>query len=94
AIAPVGVIISDAFAKYFCNLADQGITLTDGQKACYVKKAETQLGDMKREYPSTPAEAFEASVEGSYYADQMAVADAEERIGVFPHMDGITVHMR
>ncbi|MGB8292882.1 MAG: hypothetical protein WCE42_34165, partial [Rhizobium ruizarguesonis] len=88
AIAPERVIITDAFAKYFGNLADQGITLTDRQKAWYVKKAETQLGDMKREYPSTPAEAFEASVEGAYYADQMAVADAEERIGVFPHVDG------
>ncbi|WP_261338273.1 hypothetical protein [Rhizobium leguminosarum] len=47
---------------------------------------------MKREYPSTPAEAFEASVEGAYYADQMAVADAEERIGVFPHVEGYPVH--
>ena len=39
----------------------QGITLTPAQQAWYVKKAETQLGDMKREYPSTPEEAFEAS---------------------------------
>ncbi|ANL71163.1 phage terminase large subunit-like protein [Rhizobium phaseoli] len=92
AIAPEGVIISDAFAKYFRELAEQGIDLTAGQKAWYVKKAETQLGDMKREYPSTPAEAFEASVEGAYYADQMAIADAEERIGVFPHVDGYPVH--
>jgi hypothetical protein len=33
-----------------------------------VKKADTQLEDMKREFPSTPEEAFEASVEGAYYA--------------------------
>ncbi|MBY3590603.1 terminase [Rhizobium bangladeshense] len=91
-IDPEGVIITDAFAKYFRGLAEQGIALTDGQKAWYVKKAETQLGDMKREYPSTPAEAFEASVEGAYYADQMAMVDAEDRIGVFPHVPGYPVH--
>ncbi len=91
-IASAGVIITDPFAKYFKGLADQGIDLTDAQKAWYVKKAETQLGDMKREYPSSPAEAFEASVEGAYYADQMAVVDAEDRIGIFPHVPGYPVH--
>ena len=39
-----------------------------GQMAWYVKKSDTQLEDMKREYPSTPEEAFEATVEGAYYA--------------------------
>jgi len=35
---------------------------------------------MKREYPSTPEEAFEASVGGAYYAKQMAKAELERRI--------------
>jgi hypothetical protein len=34
--------------------------------AWYQKKADTQLEDMRREFPSTPEEAFEASVEGAY----------------------------
>lgn len=92
AIEPHGVVITDTFAKYFDKLAELGIHLTDGQMAWYVKKAESQKGDMKREYPSTAAEAFEASVEGAYYADQMALVEAEERIGFFPHVPGYPVH--
>lgn len=91
-IDPAGVVITDTFAKYFGKLADLGIHLSAGQKAWYVKKAESQKGDMKREYPSTAAEAFEASVEGAYYADQMALVEAEERIGPYPHVPGYPVH--
>lgn len=90
-IDSAGVVITDAFAKYFAKLSEIGIDLSDGQKAWYVKKAESQKGDMKREYPSTAAEAFEASIEGAYYADQMAMVEAEERIGVFPHVEGYPV---
>ncbi|NTJ63531.1 terminase [Agrobacterium rhizogenes] len=91
-IEPRGVVINEDFRKYFEKLDGFGINLTDGQKAWYVKKAERQLSDMKREFPSTPAEAFEASVEGAYYADQMAAADIEGRIGHFPHVEGYPVH--
>lgn len=92
-IDPEGVVITDAMAKHFAKLEDNsGITLNDRQKAWYVKKAESQKGDMKREYPSTPSEAFEASVEGAYYADQMARADLEQRIGIFPHDPRYPVH--
>jgi hypothetical protein len=45
------------------------------------KKSETQLADMRREYPSTPEEAFEASIEGAYFADQLAAAEFQGRIG-------------
>jgi hypothetical protein len=38
---------------------------------------------MKREYPSTPAEAFEASIEGAYYSEQLAQAEMQGRIGEF-----------
>ena len=42
----------------------EGIKLNAGQRAWYAKKAENQLSDMKREFPSTAEEAFEASIEG------------------------------
>ena len=42
---------------------------------------QTQLADMRREYPSTPEEAFEASIEGAYFADQLATAELHGRIG-------------
>jgi len=90
---PASVVITDEFARYFGKLsANSGIHLTDRQKAWYIKKAESQKGDMKREYPSTPAEAFEASVEGAYYAEQMAKIEMEERIGAFPHDPNYPVH--
>lgn len=92
-IDPDGVVITEPMQRYFAKLAEtSSIHLTDGQKAWYVKKAESQKGDMKREYPSTAAEAFEASVEGAYYADQMALAETEERIGSFPYVPGYPVH--
>lgn len=86
---PTGVPIPDEMTRYFSELkGNHGVTLDAEQRAWYVKKAETQLEDMKREYPSTPDEAFEASVEGAYYAKQMAKAELEGRIGDFkadPH---------
>ena len=87
------VNITDQHEKYFDKLQSiHNIWLTDEQKAWYVKKAESQKGDMKREYPSTADEAFEASVEGAYYADQMAKAELDGRIGDFPHVPGYPVH--
>lgn len=92
-IDPDGVVITDQFRKYFSKMAENsGVHLNERQQAWYVKKAETQKEDMKREYPSTPAEAFEASVEGAYYAEQMAKAEMEERIGLFPYVPGYPVH--
>ena len=92
-IDPAGVIIPEPQRKYFEQLeATHGIVLTPAQQAWYVKKAETQLGDMKREYPSTPEEAFEASVEGAYYGEQMAAAELQGRIGNFPADPDLPVH--
>lgn len=92
-IDPEGVTISTEFEEYFRKLEqNHGVVLTDRKRAWYVKKAERQLGDMKREYPSTPDEAFEASVEGAYYAEQMARAETEGRIGLYPHVEGYPVH--
>lgn len=46
---------------------------------------EKQLGgDMKREYPATPKEAFEQAIEGAIFADDIAVAYKHGRIGNFP----------
>lgn len=92
-IDSTGVIIEPAFAKYFAKIKDNhGIELTDNQKAWYVKKCETQLADMKREYPSTPEEAFEASIEGAYYAEQIARAEHQGRIGQYKALKDVPVH--
>jgi hypothetical protein len=72
--------------EYFAKLeAATGITLSREQRNWYIKKAEQQGGDMKREYPSTPEEAFEASIEGRLLRDR----DGEDaRAGPhLPHPD-------
>ena len=92
AIDPDGVVIEEQFRKYFAKLeATAGIVLTAAQQAWYMKKAETQLADMKREYPSTPEEAFEASIEGAYYSELLAAAELQGRIGEFPAIEGVPV---
>jgi hypothetical protein len=91
-LEPEGLRIPEEFVRYFEQLEEQGIKLDAAQRAWYIKKAATQLGDMKREFPSTPKEAFEASVEGAYYGNLMEAAEAQGRIGNFPAVPGVPVH--
>ena len=83
------VPITAEYREYFMELKAKGISLTDGQMAWYVKKAETQHEEMRREYPSTPDEAFEASVQGAYYATQMTKVRLDGRICKVPHTEGV-----
>jgi hypothetical protein len=89
---PAGVVVTDPMRRYFDKLEKVGVVLSDRKRAWYVKKAETQLADMKREYPSTPQEAFEASLEGAYYAEPMAIAETQGRIAEFKAREGVPVH--
>lgn len=80
-INPEGVPIPQDLRDYFQSLADnEKINLTLGQKAWYSKKYLTQSLDMKREYPSTPKEAFEVANEGLYYGALITRARSEGRI--------------
>ena len=81
------VTITSEMAKYFDKLEDQGIKLSREQKAWYVKKAATQDDKMKREYPATAKEAFEAAVEGAYLATQMSKMRKDGRICKIPVLD-------
>ena len=66
---------------YFSQLESVlGHTIESAQKAWYIKRAETQGDDMKREFPSTPEEAFETSNEGLYYGRQIVEARQNDRI--------------
>ena len=56
------------------------------------KSPKCSSADMKREYPSTPEEAFEASVEGAYYGQELAAAELQGRIGHFPASPELPVH--
>ncbi|WP_380784004.1 hypothetical protein [Sphingomonas sp. R86520] len=81
------VVETTEMREYFSKLAVFGINLTKGQRAWYVKKAEQQGEKMKQEFPSTPDEAFEASVEGAYFGPQMLKMRAQGRICRIPVLD-------
>jgi hypothetical protein len=89
---PEDVDITPELQRYFGELrAAEGIKLTEAQMAWYAKKCQTQKADMKREYPSTPREAFETAVEGAYYADALAEAEEDGRIGRVPYESNLRV---
>lgn len=83
-LPPEAIIVGEEYLRYFDTLEAQGIRLTDGQKAWYVKKDETMGGDMKREFPSTPEEAFEQALEGAYFTRELDQAVKSGRISGFP----------
>lgn len=67
----IEVPISIELNRYFTDLEIKLNTqLTMTQKWWYASKFETLGEDMKREYPSYPEEAFEQSVEGTYYKNE------------------------
>lgn len=75
------VTLTEEQERYFDTLAHKyGIELTPEQEAWYVKKLAQQREEMKREYPATVEEAFEASVEGAYYSEQMKYLRSNQRI--------------
>jgi hypothetical protein len=54
------------------------------QRAWYVKKLIEQKSKMKREHPSDAKEAFEGSIEGAYYGEEIAQIEGDGRILVLP----------
>ncbi|EXF95792.1 terminase [Pseudomonas fluorescens HK44] len=92
AIEPLAVL-PQRLADYFAELkAKHGISISAAQAAWYAAKEKTLGDDMKREYPSVPAEAFQQSIEGAYYAKQFAKLYANQRVGVIPNNDHLPVH--
>lgn len=80
------VVITKEFKDYFDNLKDkQGIEIDFEQMKWYVQKKKTNQENMYREYPSTPEEAFLASIEGAYYTTQMAKVYENKRIRNVPY---------
>ena len=47
---------------------------------------------LKREYPTTPEEAFYAVSEGTFYGETVGLMQQNGQIGVFPHQRGLKVH--
>lgn len=91
-ISPIGVTVPERLKTYFSELEDKlNIKISDDQRAWYVITENTYKEDMKREYPSTPEEAFAAAVEGAYYKSQFHKIYAEKRICNVPYDSGFPV---
>ncbi|MCO1336075.1 hypothetical protein MO867_17225 [Microbulbifer sp. OS29] len=85
--------VPERFEKYFAELeSKQGINLTDAQKLWYITKEKTLGDDIKREYPSFPAEAFQQSIQGAYYSRQFQRLYKEGRIGSLPDNSHLPVY--
>lgn len=92
AIDPVEAI-PQRLVDYFAEMeAKHGIVVNDRQRAWYYAKEKTLGDDMKREYPTIPAEAFQQSVEGAYYAKQFRWLYTNKRIGQLPDNSHLPVH--
>ncbi len=89
---PEKVVITSEYIKYFDDLKNRGIKLKAEQKAWYIIKAEALGDDMKREHPSFPDEAFEASIEGAYYGRVIARMRQEHRICKVPYLSDYPVY--
>jgi hypothetical protein len=86
------VPIPQHMQEYFIELDKQDIHLDDAQKAWYVKKEADQGDKMKREYPSTPKEAFEQAIEGAYFSKQLNTCRQRKQITKVPHDPAHPVH--
>jgi len=90
---PQGIEIDAEHQEYFNQLEKElKIKIGPRKRAWYVKKEEQQGDDMQREFPSTPDEAFAASVEGAYLAKQLRHLKANKQITAVPWEPGVPVN--
>lgn len=84
--------LSQRLVDYFEQLEiKHGVMTTPEQRAWYASKERALGEDMKREYPSIPAEAFAQSIEGAYYKEQFKWLYTNNRIGILPENKHIPV---
>lgn len=81
------VVIPSDTAKYLDKF-----DLTPNQRAWYSAKENTMGDDMRREFPSTPEEAFEGSLEGAFYTKEMALIRKAGQITTVPYDRSYPVH--
>lgn len=71
--------------RYFNKIeSETKIVLSHAKRNWWLAQERELGGDMKREYPATPHEAFEQALEGAIFADDLAIAVKHRRIGHFP----------
>jgi hypothetical protein len=79
--------------NYFDSVEETiGQELTLAQRNWWLATERDLGGDMKREYPATPEEAFAQAIEGAYFVHDLASAYKHHRIGEHPFDPGLPVH--
>ena len=93
-ILPAGSVRLTAEQElYFSKLEQElRIKFSPEQRAWYAVMENSLKEDMKREYPTTPEEAFAQTVEGAYYGKYMAQAEAQGRVCDVPFDPLLKVH--
>ena len=87
------VSVPREMVDYFDELeAAEGVSLDREQRAWYYKKSIEQGGSMKSEFPATPGEAFEKTLIGAIFAQQLRKARDEKRICAVPLERGTPVN--
>ncbi|AEY69590.1 putative terminase large subunit [Erwinia phage PEp14] len=94
---PEGVVISRADHEYFDKVEGiMGCSIDIEQRAWWIATRDNDFSgeeeSMWQEYPSTPAEAFQVSNKGCYYAVQMAKVRKEKRLTRVPFEPGYPVN--
>lgn len=89
---PAGVAISSELHDYFNEIEQlMGCSIDAGQRAWYAEKQRNDFAGaeerMWREYPSTPAEAFQQSVAGNYFAKEIMILRKRGGITQVPVLD-------
>ncbi|KZK32269.1 terminase [Delftia sp. GW456-R20] len=89
---PAGVAVSNELIDYFNEIELlMDCTIDGGQRAWYAEKQRNDFAGaeerMWREYPSTPAEAFQQSVAGNYYAKELMALRKRGGIKDVPTLD-------
>jgi len=78
--------------QYFDKVEQKtGAVLSIERRRWYAAKKATLRDQMKKEYPSTPEEAFEGAVEGSILAEEIFLAREQGRLRDVPYYAGSKV---
>lgn len=85
------VTIKAELQEYFEELEKRNIKLSKEQKAWYVLKEAQQGEDIRQEYPSLPEEAFQGSLKGAFYTEEMKYLRASNRFrkGLYDPRHGV-----
>ncbi|NMV36932.1 terminase [Ralstonia insidiosa] len=90
---PSGVVITAKDQEYFTKVEKEtGVKILERKRAWYVLTKRRLGVDMKREFPSTPDEAFEAANEGAWYREQFEAIRADGRICRVPYDRSVLVN--